>query len=534
MESRIAGTVVHSFDFDGMLASDKYTNKLKELIIRAATEDRALDMNDYYQLASYILAEYKEFFDQHFMQNREAEHFVYVGSDRQDHKTDVDNGFKVSKGLHITLSCFPFFTALTQVLKQQYNLDIKMADLLLEDIYRQLPKGTSFKNISDAWLSLDKSFYKKIAKQFEHYDPDESHKLFMELRKYIDDPNSKQSSAATVRGDSSERLEFVDGLQDLLDSAKTTADQAAANSPQNPRLPKYTDSGKLLLIITQILDAYDRQSKGRLDLDYHLSDDRRDILNNAYNILCPTKNMAEPNIERKPFFMKARVASQPNEAPTTILSLLPDTTHIFLEQFLPPEDKVKRQEIDPHRFGDFVQPEAIIGTGRGGRHIKDIFFDIQRTHRLLNRRSIENPVSGALIQTVEMNAQNNALSLITKCVNDLIAGQPPTKLVSDAAFKAIKKIKKFLDNNAHGNNPTSPEELLIDIQKICRSILPSNQIRFVNFNKAYPEHAVFFKELANINTKNPRTDSLTAISHMIALQTNKYLEEDSRKPQSNN
>lgn len=524
MESRIAGTVAHSFDFDGMFASTKYTTKLRSLIFAAAAEDRALDMQDYHQLANYIYQEYKELFDRHFARNPQAEHFIYVGSDRQDHKTDLDNGFKSTKGLHVTLSCFPFFTALTKVLSERYpQTKITLADLLLEDVYRQLPTGTSFKNISSAWLNLDKSFYQKLAVQLENYDSDESHKLFMELRKLISDPNLKPASRNSLLG-SSEYVELAVSLQEPFHGTSTTT-TPVKNSPQSPRLPKYKDSGKLLIIITQILDANDRQGKGKIDVDYHLTDDRRDILTHANTSLCSEKMKRDNSAERKTLFLKPKFTSQLSEAPTTVLSLIPDTTHVFLEQYIPIEEKEKLQEADPHRFGDFVQTEEIVGTGKGARKINEIFSDIHGAHSLLNMLADGDPVPGAIIQTVENNAQNNALLLINLCVKDLKNSQPPTKLLSDPAYKAIDKILDLLEKHPLGNDRMSRETLLEKIQSISASILPTKNAPFLDFNRTYPDHALFFKELASINPKNPRTDSLNAIYYTLKSHADKTLTE---------
>tara|TARA_R110000868_G_scaffold208515_3_gene457983 strand:+ start:2525 stop:3886 length:1362 start_codon:yes stop_codon:yes gene_type:complete len=238
MESRL---VVHSWDFDGMLASDTYAEKLKELVIQAASEERPLNHGDYLTLARFIVETYKEFFDKQFLDTTAAKHVVYVGSDRQDYKTDLINGFK-AKMFHITLSCYPFFSALVEAVREQYKVNITLDKLLLEDIYHHLEAGTSFRQTESCYLALDAEFYQKLAREYGLTNHEQAWDLF-------------------------------DQIKDSIISQNPHKDDLT-------RLPRYINTAKLLIMYTQILHSTSEHAKGG-SIDYHFADDRYDVLSGA-------------------------------------------------------------------------------------------------------------------------------------------------------------------------------------------------------------------------------------------------------------
>jgi hypothetical protein len=243
-------TIVHSWDFDGMLASKAYTDKMKELIIRAANEGRTLTMDDYRELADHIINVYKEeFFDQKFAnpKSKQARHVLFVGSDRQDRHTDKSNGSFKGKatspgGITTTLSCFPFFEALAEQLPKHYGVNLTLDKLLLEDLYQGLRIGTVFDDEKQAYLSLRPDVIKAMA-------------------------------------------ETYDGKRDPYDTDRMIKDEVSKHRKLPPPVaPRYIDKQKFLVMYAQIHYADFKYGHGN-QMEYRYMDDRKDILTPAYETI---------------------------------------------------------------------------------------------------------------------------------------------------------------------------------------------------------------------------------------------------------
>lgn len=236
-------THVYSWDFDGMLANIAYGDKLLEIIKHAVTQNRGLNRGDYDQLADYIIEQHKDFFDPLFINADAAtKHIVYVGSDRQDVQIDIQNSFKLSPGKHghFPLSCFPFFSALIERLKNKYQINIHLEKLLLSDAFENLPPGQKFDAISDAFLKL----------KLEDY----------------------QLLLAAHPGDST---------VDRWGMIKQIETQLAATCQYDPKKGKnYVDRAKFLILFLQIQHALLIHAKDE-EIIFRFSDDRDDILNEA-------------------------------------------------------------------------------------------------------------------------------------------------------------------------------------------------------------------------------------------------------------
>ncbi len=356
MESRL---IVHSWDFDGMLASEAYTQELKRLIIRAAEEGRSLSPDDYSELAKFIANKYAEFFDKKFLPELGSDHVVFIGSDRQDVVTDLNNGFKSRPDLYVTLSCYPFFSALIGALKDRYKdkreVNILLDTLLLEDTYHNLPAGTTFRMIRDSYFKLSPDFFSKLAKELqrEPMDPQAANDLFSELK-------------AAIRGDTQKK-----------------------NEPS--RLPNYTDKSKLLIMYAQIHRANAMYSNGR-GFIYHYADDRHDIL-----------EAAQTNLPH--------LATQ-----------IPAGTQVRLEQFIPAELKrtLLHSSADNIYYADFTQSKTIAGCGQKTSDAAVSLLDISDAHATLNELFTD-PVPNILLSTIHSRLRDKAFMYITLCVDILSA-----------------------------------------------------------------------------------------------------------------
>ncbi|EKD69983.1 MAG: hypothetical protein ACD_46C00684G0002 [uncultured bacterium] len=145
--------IYHSLDFDGFLADKLFQKILREWIIDPKNSATPLSIDVYITLINKLIAnnkDYEKYFEKEF-ENKNAKHFIIVGSDRQFGATDVFNGQKYQTG-----SCYPFFQALIVVLKNR-NINIELDDFLMEDFLSNKNAGESFKEYCHAALSNSKN-----------------------------------------------------------------------------------------------------------------------------------------------------------------------------------------------------------------------------------------------------------------------------------------------------------------------------------------------------------------------------------------
>lgn len=288
-----ADTIIHSWDFDGMLASMEYTNKLQELIIKAAKEGRSLTMDDYRALADHILDLYgEEFFDQRLTGKfASAKHIIYVGSDRQDRHTDRMNGTLKDKGgvKTITLSAYPFYHALAERIKERYEVNVELDKFLLEDLYQGFRPGTTFDDEMNAYLNLSPELIRAIAE--------------------------------SLNTDAAADIEFPNVTKMLVEEL------SALRRLPEPIQPVYIDKLKFMVLYAQMHYGKMLHARDASSLLFRYADDRRDILTEA------------------------------GQAYTANPWLLPPDTKLCIEQFLPPDSeyrqtpKHQRQEHHERLFG---------------------------------------------------------------------------------------------------------------------------------------------------------------------------------------
>jgi hypothetical protein len=160
IESSLRPVIVHSWDFDGMLAHELYLNRMKEILALRGQE--TLTDADFDSLAEAIIEDenYKPFFDNQFGgEKRESEHIVFVGSNRQGKKKDLRNGFKREDKL---LSCFSFYEALVRKLSEKYKCNITLDKLLLEDLDPRkttVRLGQTFDEVKQVYENIPADFY---------------------------------------------------------------------------------------------------------------------------------------------------------------------------------------------------------------------------------------------------------------------------------------------------------------------------------------------------------------------------------------
>ncbi|RDI48116.1 hypothetical protein [Aquicella lusitana] len=216
-EEKKEKVIVHSWDFDGMLASETYYQEMEKLLKKKAESNGQLTEQDFEALAEIIIRHeaYQGFFDDRFKDKGDAEHILYVGSNRQGRKKDLENGFKKNV---TSLTSFPFYAALAKKLSEHYGYEIKLDKLLLEDIAEGNKPGATFDEVSKTYLG------------HTLLDPDKSRETLTQSLKITD------------------------------------------SSPSD-----YTDEEKGLLIYTQMHHAKKKYGKNR-EVEFDFADDRADIL----------------------------------------------------------------------------------------------------------------------------------------------------------------------------------------------------------------------------------------------------------------
>lgn len=325
MDARENQTVIiHSWDFDGMLASKYYQMKIQELIQRAAAQNRSLTNDDYMELADHILDKYgKEFFDGRFTgQDVAARHVVYVGSDRQDRATDFSNGtFKTRGGVSATLSCYPFYEALIRRIGDRYKVDIALDKFLLEDLYQRVKPGTVFADEMNAFLKLSVPVVQAMAEVYR----------------------AKEDDVGRVSSDA-----FM----------STKGELGKARTLPAPIRPNYIDHLKFMLLYAQMHHAMKKHAQQGEHVQFRFADDRRDILSAAHEIFS-----AYPH-------------------------LIPPLLSLTIEQFLPPDAEYRsinekdRREDDVNKFGEFVS--QLINSNSQSISDDKVLENILEMHRRLD------------------------------------------------------------------------------------------------------------------------------------------------------
>jgi hypothetical protein len=391
--------IAHSWDFDGMLACDIYKATLKMLITSAGKIPRALNEADYAVLAETVIAANKEkFFDIHIAAAPNADHIIYIGSDRQDLHTDRNNGFKFKKDMSDTHSCFPFYKALVKQLCATYTgIEIKFSNLLLEDIYRETPAGSTFNAAEKCYLSLSPAIYTQLAALINKYEYDDTNQVYSQI---------KLALKAVQAGD--------DNL-----------------------LPQYTDKSKFLLMLAQIHHALNTYAGDR-PLTFQFSDDRGDILSNANDTLTKHQHQIPSCVTIQ---LEQYIPSDNSDAKE-------NHEHPFYQPFMKSEITGANKEKSDLKtvFNDICQAHIRLNENR------DIPAIVLHT-------TVQERVRKSSVQLVE-TAQEKALSIIKDCVRHLSATAETKytkkllKLVEDrtaTARQILQKIKELAEADLTSN-----------------------------------------------------------------------------------
>jgi hypothetical protein len=515
MESRDLRLVIHSWDFDGMFADEDYLDELRKLILAAADAGRALDMTDYIALAKYIVSRDPAFFDSKFRNDNIDKHVVYIGSDRQDQQTELNNCLKIPtnvekdpklhKRMKPPLSCIPFFIALIEVIRDVYEVNISLAELLFEDIYRDLDTGTSFKHIRDAFLNeLKPEFYAALAellKQENKFDQQKANNLFMQVKSAL----------------------------------------ASTNPEKNPEYKiEYTDDCKQLMMFTHIHHAhinYVHESEEKMQVVYEHSDDRRDILERADQNFHPNAVEKANKAEKS----GAKITISP------CLQFVPEDTEIHLKQFISSKERTLiANENDECRFiinksndeheklfcaeliekrnklwGPYAQSAKMVGTctQKIAGSEKELFDIIRCTHLKLNDLRLFSPftLTETIQETLELNDLKTTLELIKKCITAL--------LISEKS-KGIREIADLLHNKPSNNSTQSHRELLDRIIVLATKKLQSKSqspAKGERFFRDKSKCAMLYKDVSLLSKVYPNHKSLEAVYTHITEQTQAVL-----------
>lgn len=456
--------VVHSWDYDGMLASPNLSNKMKELILRAAKEGRALTKQDFAEAAEMIIKNNEDFFNHRFSSNGMDRHVVFIGSDRQDVRTDNNNGFKAHDELFITFSCYPIFEALVEKLSAKYKLDIKLDTLLLEDFYSHQNPGTTFTRANEYYQNLDPNFISQLANFIE------------QLAKYdnMSTEERKKHQLEIIDLLAAANKLFVNFRKDLIGKL-------------GEHELKYSDKQKLLIMYAQMHHANTEYAKGNPFI-YRYADDRNDILSLAQEKLAD------------------------------LLGIFPKDVIIFLEQYIASDIRkhaVKLSQDD--LFSSFRQQVPLKGEGNKVEAGEDILLDLTHTHSVMNE--VGHGVPTILKEAVDKRRREKPFNCIKECAQLLMANDK-----SEGVAEILKLAQSEVASSTDAANLLKKIKSVAN-EKLASKSKRGGEAAFF---KSKPALAQFYRTLQGINPADPDIEALLALKEILTTPQQPSLGRNSR------
>lgn len=310
---------VHSWDFDGMLCDKQYFVEMREMIRKAGDENRGLTHGDFKDLASKMIENHQEFFGDRFGHetNSNVQNIIMIGSNRQNTVIDVKNSMKIKKDSQVSLSCYPFYAALAEVLAEKYEKDNIILDKsLLEDVLRDQRLGDTFDQVCRATYGLNGVFFQKLDK------------LMDEAAGF--DANDKSLERKNHAGEIAAFEKFYQ--QEMYKNAGNVEDA----------LSQYTDEKKMIALSFQMKHVTEKYGNEKRKFLFHFCDDKPSILKDIKDSIM-SKYSEPAAIKKREIFVES---TDPKVDPKDILP----SNLIFKTQLYRPKGSPDITELNPKEF----------------------------------------------------------------------------------------------------------------------------------------------------------------------------------------